>query len=75
MESVINKPRILLAEDSLLSRKIAVRILENCGCQTDTAENGMEVLEKASSNVYDLIIVDMFMPGMNGGDATVEINP
>lgn len=73
METVKNKCRILLAEDSLLSRKIAVRILENCGCQTDTAENGLEALEKASSNVYDLIIVDMFMPEMNGGDASIEI--
>ncbi len=73
MESLINKPRILLAEDSALSRKIAVRIFENCGCETDTVENGMEALEKASANKYDLIVVDMFMPEMNGGEASIEI--
>lgn len=69
----MSKPKILLAEDSSLSRKIAVRIIENCGGETDTAENGREALEKASSNAYDLIIMDMFMPEMNGGDSAIEI--
>ena len=73
MEPLKNKPRVLLVEDSILSTKIAVRIIENCGCETDTAENGREALEKASANAYDLIIVDMFMPEMNGGDASIEI--
>ena len=73
MDPLKNKPRILLAEDSILSRKIAVRIIENCDCKTDTAENGREAVEKASSNAYDLIIMDMFMPEMNGGDASIEI--
>lgn len=73
MEAVKNKPRILLAEDSILSRKIAVRVIENCDCEIDTAENGREAFEKASANAYDLIIMDMFMPEMNGGEASVEI--
>ena len=73
METLKNKPKILLAEDSLLSRKIAVRIIENCGCETDTAENGREALEKAAANSYDLIIMDMFMPEMDGGDAAAEM--
>jgi CheY-like chemotaxis protein/HPt (histidine-containing phosphotransfer) domain-containing protein len=73
MEPLKNKPRILLVEDSLLSRKIAVRIIENCGCEADTAENGRDASEKVSANTYDLIIMDMFMPEMNGGDAATEI--
>ena len=73
MEPLKNKPRVLLVEDSILSTKIAVRIIENCGCETDTAENGREALEKASANAYDLIIMDMFMPDMNGGDSAMEI--
>lgn len=73
MEPINSKPRILLAEDSSLSRKIAVRIIENCGGDPDTAENGREAFEKASANSYDLIIMDMFMPEMNGGDSAVEI--
>ncbi|MFA6290576.1 MAG: response regulator [Victivallales bacterium] len=73
MDPLKNRPRILLAEDSALSRKIVVRIIENCGCEIDTAENGREALEKASANKYDLIVVDMFMPEMDGGDASMEI--
>jgi CheY-like chemotaxis protein len=73
MEAVKNKPRILLAEDSILSRKIVVRVMENCGCEIDTVENGREAFEKASANTYDLIIMDMFMPEMNGGESSIEI--
>lgn len=73
MPSLKNKPRILLVEDSILSRKIAVRVIENFGCEADTAENGREALEKASVNAYDLIIMDMFMPEMDGGDSAIEI--
>ena len=73
MEPLRNKPRILIAEDSVLSRKIAVRIIENCGCETDTAGNGREAFEKASTNAYDLIIMDMCMPDMDGGDSAMEI--
>jgi two-component system sensor histidine kinase/response regulator len=73
MEPLRSKPRILIAEDSVLSRKIAVRIIENCGCETDTAGNGREAFEKASTNAYDLIIMDMCMPDMDGGDSAMEI--
>ena len=62
MGGTAGKIRILLAEDSLISRKIALKMIEHCGHGADSAENGKQAVDKACANSYDLILLDMFMP-------------
>lgn len=61
--------RILLAEDDLINRKVALHILGKLGCEADAAENGAEALEKGGRESYDLILMDMQMPEMDGLEA------
>jgi PAS domain S-box-containing protein len=61
---------ILLAEDNPINREVAVAILSAAGARIDTAENGQEAVEKALASRYDLILMDMQMPVMDGLAAT-----
>ena len=65
--------RILLAEDEPINREIAQALLEDVGLQIDLAENGREAVEKARSGNYDVILMDMRMPVLDGLNATREI--
>ena len=58
--------KILLVDDSLTVRMYHRQILEKDGFECDEAENGMEALEKAQLNNYDLYIVDINMPVLDG---------
>jgi len=58
--------RVLLVDDSLTVRMYHRQILEKDGFECDEAENGMEALEKAQLNNYDLYIVDINMPVLDG---------
>ncbi len=62
--------RILLAEDNPVNREVAVAILRGTGAVIDTAENGQEAVDMASTTRYDLILMDMQMPVMDGITAT-----
>lgn len=67
---------ILLVEDNELNREIAVEILNEYGFQVDTAENGTEAVEKVKNSTpgnYDLVLMDVQMPVMNGYEATKQI--
>ena len=67
---------ILLVEDNELNREIAVEILNEYGFLVDTAENGAEAVEKvknSTSGKYDLVLMDVQMPVMNGYEATKQI--
>jgi two-component system sensor histidine kinase/response regulator len=64
---------VLLAEDSLINRTLAQRLLEKQGHTSEVAENGIEVLEKLASQKFDLILMDVQMPGMDGFQATIKI--
>lgn len=67
---------ILLVEDNELNSEIAVEILNEYGFLVDTAENGAEAVEKvknSASGNYDLVLMDVQMPVMNGYEATKEI--
>jgi len=64
------KINILVAEDNLINQKLILRILEKQGFLVDIAYNGRETVEKWQANTYDLILMDIQMPEMDGLEAT-----
>ncbi|WP_367269423.1 response regulator [uncultured Brevundimonas sp.] len=65
--------RILLAEDNLVNQQVVQALLSGFGCQIDVAENGQEAVDLWSAHAYDLIMMDMQMPVMDGVEAIRSI--
>ena len=65
--------RILLAEDNLINQEVAVELLLGAGLTVDVAPDGEEAVRLASRNRYDLILMDVQMPVMDGLDASRAI--
>jgi PAS domain S-box-containing protein len=65
--------RVLLAEDDAFNREIGLVMLEDTGLRVDLAEDGQQALEMARSQHYDLILMDMQMPRLDGLDATRQM--
>jgi CheY-like chemotaxis protein len=73
VEEELKGKRILLAEDNMMNQILAKKVLSDVGIVTDIAENGLEAVEFVQKNAYDLILMDIMMPEMDGLEATKEI--
>jgi CheY-like chemotaxis protein/HPt (histidine-containing phosphotransfer) domain-containing protein len=62
--------RLLLAEDNPINQEVALELLREAGFSVTLAKNGLEVVELARQTVYDLLLMDVQMPGLDGLEAT-----
>lgn len=62
--------RVLLAEDNAFNREVAVAMLEDLGLVVEVAEDGREAVQQVSNHDYDIVLMDVQMPGMDGLQAT-----
>ncbi len=62
--------RILLAEDNEINRKVALQMLKGFGYRADIAANGLEAVDAVRRQPYDLVLMDIQMPELDGMDAT-----
>ncbi len=65
--------RVLLVEDNELNQKLALSVVRKMGFEIDAAPNGKIGVEMFKSKSYDLVLMDIQMPEMNGIEATIEI--
>lgn len=65
--------RVLLVEDNPINQKVATQLLRRVGCAVDVADHGGQAVEKFQIHHYDLILMDVQMPVMDGFEATAQI--
>jgi signal transduction histidine kinase/ActR/RegA family two-component response regulator len=73
LPEVFERLRILLVEDEFINRTLAVTVLEREGWLVSVAENGKQALQLLESDNFDVVLMDIQMPEMNGYEATIAI--
>jgi len=71
--AVIKGASILVAEDNELNQEVAMGLLNDAGFEVDIAKNGQEAVDMVGRKAYDIVLMDMQMPVMDGIAATIEI--
>jgi two-component system sensor histidine kinase/response regulator len=64
---------VLLAEDNLVNQRLTKVILEKAGCRVTTVTNGVDALQEVRTNIYDLVLMDVQMPDMDGYESVHSI--
>ena len=64
---------MLVSDDNVVNQKLTTALLVRLGCDVDTADNGMETVDKVSTGDYRLVFMDCVMPGMDGFEAALAI--
>jgi YesN/AraC family two-component response regulator len=64
--------KILLVDDNMMMRRLIINLFRNENLEIDEASDGREGLEKISTKIYDLVITDIIMPGMEGIEMIIE---
>jgi CheY-like chemotaxis protein len=65
--------RVLVAEDNIVNQRVATGILENAGHTVTVVENGREALDALHAGTFDIVLMDMQMPELSGGEAIAEL--
>src|SRR5665647_1763364 len=73
LDTEIKNIKVLVAEDIPLNQLLMKTLLDDFGFERDIAENGLVAIEKMKTNTYDIILMDLQMPEMNGFEATEHI--
>ncbi|KAK3818028.1 MAG: CheY-like superfamily, partial [Linnemannia elongata] len=66
-------PKVLLVDDDDTCRRLSSRLLQIFGCPFDVAEDGMAAVGKMSHQKYDIVLMDIVMPKLDGVSATTQI--
>lgn len=73
IKKAISGYKVLLADDNEISRQVIFELVDNVGVKVDLAENGTVALQKTLETHYDLILMDLHMPVMDGYDSSSQI--
>lgn len=65
--------KVLIADDDLINRKVITSLLVNIGCEVDIATGGKDVLRKIEHKIYDIILMDVSMPELDGYETSLQI--
>jgi CheY-like chemotaxis protein len=65
--------KVLLVEDDVLNQKLACRLLTKCGLAVTIANDGVEAVQRIQEQHFDLVLMDLQMPQMDGCEATTKI--